>query len=154
MTVTIKRYQIHSALALIVILKKYQVINSETKGKKQNQLCQYINWLISISVSLCPGYWMLSVSLCTESTLSVYKLTDINFSQFMYWLLNEYPSVYLLAIKWISVSLCTGYYTNWLWHIHRKLRHFLGNSTSKIFDRNLCKKLNYNYYCMPIKIKP
>ena len=50
----------------------------------------------------------------TESTLSVYKLTDINFSQFMYWLLNEYPSVYLLAIKSISVSLCTGYYTNWL----------------------------------------
>ena len=54
----------------------------------------------------------------TESTLSVYKLTDINFSQFMYWLLNEYPSVYLLAIKSISVSLCTGYYTNWLWHIY------------------------------------
>ena len=103
-----------------VILKTYQVVNSETKRKKQNQPCQYINWLISISVSLCTGYWMLSLSLCTESTLSVYKLTDINFSQFMYWLLNDicqfmyqpnwYPPVYVLADI-----------INWLWHIHTSI---------------------------------
>ena len=132
MTVTIKRYQIHSALALIVILKKYQVINSETKGKKQNQLCQYINWLISISVSLCTGYWMLSVSLCTESTLSVYKLTDINFSQFMYWLLNDirqfmyrpnwYPPVYVLADI-----------INWLWHIYRSRKILAIKKTASIW---------------------
>ena len=71
--------------------------------------------------------------------MSVYKLTDINFSQFMYWLLNairqfmyrinfisiqidwyQFQSVYVLAIEWypsvyvptklISASLCTGWY--------------------------------------------
>ena len=74
----------------------------------------------SICTDIFKNSSPLMVNKYTESTLSVYKLTDINFSQFMYWLLNEYPSVYLLAIKSISVSLCTGYYTNRLWHIHSR----------------------------------
>ena len=78
----------------------------------------------------------------TESTLSVYKLTDINFSQFMYWLLNEYPSVYLLAIKSISVSLCTGYYTNWLWHLYQGRSRICGHAdmTAQSFGQFTPKK--------------
>ena len=63
-----------------------------------NQLYQYTNWLISISVSLCTGFWMISVSLCTD---------QIDICQFMYWLILQIDcDIYTRVSCMVSYECC------------------------------------------------